>query len=486
MTFARTDRNGHITVRPDLPIDQAVEKSRGRFNDFTDNVADVEEAPPVAEQPSAALERAGRRGGYARNPQIIIVNLPDGDIDMRVANVEIVRRATGRIVRQDAPMQPADKGKGEGRDAPKPGTGTTISLAGGRTLPRLLFVTNSTRLGKNIGDDVVTAVVNAVTAKGHVVCDLAKAGGDGFSSVRLALGRDRDLKGVVILGGYDVVPSPAVDVLGYDLRSTLGADAGKDHDNFIVWSDEAYGDSDGDKIAELPVSRIPDARSTKLVLSALQTKGPQDQHRFGVRNVLRPFAEEIWSSDLQRCEKFLSDHISATDTNSSVQYYMLHGSNEDARVFSGELATGGGYPPGLRIDKVPTSFSGVVFSGCCWGALVVSEKAKDSGGGSGSPRVTERSIALSYLSGGASAFVGCTGSHYSGPDTDPGLNYASILHAAFWDALPKEGFAASPALFGARVAYGKWIGENAAALAPLDMARRLKNRAQFTCLGLGW
>lgn len=486
ITFARTDRNGHITVRPHLPKDQAVEKSRGRFNDFTDNVGDVEEMPARGEQQVIAVEPAGVRGGYARNPQIIIVNLPDGDVDMRVANVEIVRRATVRNVRPDIAARLDDRGRATRGVPPRPGPGAAISVAGGRTLPKLLFVTNSARLGKNIGDDTVAASISAVQAKGHVVCDLAKTGNDGISAVRSTLDRNRDLKGVVILGGYDVVACPAVDVLGSGLRTTLGADAPKDHDNFIVWSDESYGDIDSDKIAEFPVSRIPDARSTKLFLSALQTKGPQDQHRFGVRNVLRPLAEEIWTTDLERCEKFMSDQISASNANSTLQYYMLHGSNEDARVFSGELATGGGYPAGLRIDKVPASFSGVVFSGCCWGALVVSEKAKDSGGGSGSPRVAERSIALTYLNAGGSAFVGCTGSHYSGPDTDPGLNYASILHEAFWDALPKQSLAASPALFAARMAYGKWIAENAAALAPLDMARRLKNRAQFTCLGLGW
>jgi len=98
--------------------------------------------------------------------------------------------------------------------------------------------------------------------------------------------------------------------------------------------------------------------------------------------------------------------------------------------------------------------------------------------------VAERSIALSYLKAGANAFVGCTGAHYSGPDLDPQDNYASALHEMFWLQLPRLSYSASMALFAARRFYAESIAADHRD--PSDIARRLKNRAQFTCLGLGW
>ena len=58
------------------------------------------------------------------------------------------------------------------------------------------------------------------------------------------------------------------------------------------------------------------------------------------------------------------------------------------------------------------------------------------------------------------------------------------LHEMFWLQLPRLSYSASMALFAARRFYAESIAADHRD--PSDIARRLKNRAQFTCLGLGW
>jgi hypothetical protein len=65
---------------------------------------------------------------------------------------------------------------------------------------------------------------------------------------------DGQAKGVVLVGGYDVVPSQRVDVLDAELRGRMPADLiARDRDGFVVWSDDVYGDREPDGVPELPV-----------------------------------------------------------------------------------------------------------------------------------------------------------------------------------------------------------------------------------------
>src|SRR5262249_27813065 len=102
--------------------------------------------------------------------------------------------------------------------------------------------------------------------------------------------------GVVILGGYDVVPAHRLNVLDARSRQALTAAGldGRDGDDFIVWSDEIYGDRDGDAMPEVPVSRIPDGRRSDVVFAALQAAPAARGPRFGVRNAKRSFAAAIF------------------------------------------------------------------------------------------------------------------------------------------------------------------------------------------------
>jgi hypothetical protein len=484
ITFARTDRNGLITVRPHLGGERAVTASRGRLNNFTSNAED----PLVSEL--SATQTSQREAATSKQPQVIIVNLPEGPVDIRVGGVDIVVSGTHVTASKSAAPDPA----AAAAPAPTPRrhhpTPSSIRLGAGRQLPPLLFVTNSERLEENIGAREAAVALDAIRAAGHRLCDLAAAPGDPGHTVRALLRSEPNVAGVVIAGGYDVVGAPVVDVLTPQLREALGVNAERDQDHFIVWSDEPFGDIDGDHIAERPVSRVPDARDAALFLTALEAKGVRPSRRFGIRNIVRPFAETVWKSvageePLEVSETFLSSAVQPEHTASSCHYFMLHGTDTDSTLFTGEREDGSGSTLAFAIDRVPATFNGIVFSGCCWGALTVSNKAVDAAGTrSPAPRVAERSIALAYLKAGANAFIGCTGAHYSGPDPDPEDNYAVSLHEAFWQLLPRLGHAASPALFGARMHYGKLLAEHRRE--PLDVARRLKNRTQFTCLGLGW
>lgn len=489
--FVRTDRNGRIIVRPHLDLDKAVEASRGRANNFTANVKGDNETPPGTQVVQAREPEAMAQAAPAAGPQVIIVNLPAGPIEMSVGGVEIVIRSG-----EPGGGRPAAATQGGGPDKQRGRMSSTdsVTLAAGRQLPKLLFVTNKERLEASVGKVEACIGLDAVRAAGQTIVEVGDDVKDATGRVASLLARDSTLQGVVILGGYDVVPCHAVDVLGPDLRRSLDQDALRsDEDRFIVWSDEAFGDVDGDRIGERPVSRIADARDARLFHRALSSRGVDsvNPRRFGIRNLARPFAADIWASlpgdePLNVSERFLYTDAEPEDlAKAQLHYLMLHSHWSNTRKFFGERADGA-YTNAFLVNGMPKQFDGLAFSGCCWGALTVHQKAHEAGLDHLAPMVAENSIALTYLQAGGTAFVGCTGAHYSGEETDPDVNYASRMHAAFWKALPTRKYSAAEALHVARSEYSAYIVGRSDDMEPIDLARRLKNRGQFTCLGLGW
>jgi hypothetical protein len=101
------------------------------------------------------------------------------------------------------------------------------------------------------------------------------------------------------------------------------------------------------------------------------------------------------------------------------------------------------------------------------------------------PRLAENSIALRWLQAGATAFVGCTGIHYS-PLEAPYNYFGGPLHQAFWSAIGK-GHAPAAALFEAKKAYLLDLPHNGDVDLGLEgQAVEHKILHQFNCLGLGW
>lgn len=158
---------------------------------------------------------------------------------------------------------------------------------------------------------------------------------------------------------------------------------------------------------------------------------------------------------------------------------MLHGDYRDGTTFWGEDNSGN--LAAIDVGSLPQAGIGVAFAGCCWGALTVSEPAFLAGTQPPTPRMIERSMALSILKAGARAFVGATGVHYS--PGDPGDFFGGPLHQLFWAEIA-GGTAPAQALLNARNAYLLQIPHNRPALWNQAVERKLYK--QFTCLGLGW
>jgi beta-lactamase superfamily II metal-dependent hydrolase len=356
-------------------------------------------------------------------------------------------------------------------------------LGGGRELSRLLFVTDRAALGRRIGQSDADAILGAVRAARHLLVD--GRGPALLAEARRRLEADRALTGVVLLGGYDVVPSQILNTLPRE----LAAYEIRDRDRLQVWSDDGYGDLDGDGVPELPVSRVPDAGSATFMWSVLSTSPPGERlrERSGIRNVRRPFADGVFRRLPGRSPLFTSQptapNLPPFRLAGDVMYLMLHGTASDTATFTGEDPDGG-YPTALAAGDVPRPCPPVVFAGCCYGALVVEERARDAQpGGVVHARAVADSIALSCLARGANAFVGCTGVHYS--PTQPPLNYfGEPIHRAFVGHL-LAGKPPAQALWAAKVDYAAGIPHRRGARIE-EIAYEHKILRQFTCLGLGW
>lgn len=373
------------------------------------------------------------------------------------------------------------------------GGAPAFSVGAGRALPPLAFVTSTPMLRANIGAAEADAAVAAIRATpGAVLVDLPAAdmrAGDAAAAARAAVGSTK-IGGVVIVGGHDVVPSQRVDALPRELRTALyqGEFPPADADTFIVWSDDVYGDTDSDGWPELPVSRIPDGRSAQLVRTALSAPSarPAKGARAGVRNIRRPFADLVYKAlpgekKMETSRPLTIDRVPPPDVDADWIYFMLHGADGDATGFWGE-DDAGGYPQAFDIANVPSRKGGVVFTGCCWGALTLNTIASQARPGRPIETRTEKgSIALAFLARGALAFVGCTGSHYS-----PGEPYGYFghpMHTAFWSAY-FGGAAPATALLGAKMEYAKGLPHGQTALGA--QAIEYKILRQYTCLGLGF
>jgi beta-lactamase superfamily II metal-dependent hydrolase len=481
-TYARTDRNGRITVEP---ADKSIHGEKGRLNNFTPNATPDEQIPQVQQIAEVIREEPAAVARLSNQfIDITFVRMPylDGQVSIDRHVVEIKRSdddyQRSRLSPSTIPRGPQEA-KLRPPDPSRPAL-TGAVLGGGRTLPTLMFVTDPERLKQNIGEDADRALAIIQDAGHSVITD---AGVSLIDATRRALA-SKQPKGVVLLGGYDVVPSQRVDVLGPDLRRRISAGLiGRDRDGFVVWSDDVYGDRDADGFPELPVSRIPDARLGSFFLSMLTNGSAGPAGKFGVRNRERPFAEVIYATipgdgPIQVSAPQAPEAGQRQLAGRQKVYFMLHGDYRDSTTFWGEDDTGA--TPAFDVGSIPASGIGVAFSGCCWGALTVSEPAFLSSDRP-TPKMLERSIALSVLKAGACAFVGVTGVHYS--PSQEGDFFGGPLHAAFWREID-AGNRPSQALFNARRTYLSQIPHNRTALWNLAVERKLYK--EFTCLGLGW
>jgi hypothetical protein len=381
-------------------------------------------------------------------------------------------------------------------------------FAGNRALPKLLLVTVPEvlqqlldELNPPAGTDPATLVPgSSLLVLPTVPADVHAAA----QAVRARLQADSAIAGVVLLGSYRHLPPSCVDVLSFQngLRATSGAIIKKDLDRYFVWNDDLYGDRDGDGMPELPVSRVPAGGA--VLAGALQAtvNASNDppcgvpKTRSGIRNDLRPYAQQIYD-DLSSFPGFAIGTLMEASAPFTVNddpypdlaadhvYLALHGDSQQPGEFKGDGPTGTPLVA-LNLAKVPAQCPGtVVFAGCCWSALIgLPTAARKNLGDPVVTRTAADSIALAFLAGGARAFVGFTGQHYPPLDAAP-QSFSAPLHMAFWHNYNQRCLPPAQALFAAKATYLQQI-KQATGKSTLQIACEYKAYWSVTCLGLGW
>lgn len=481
ITWARTDHNRQSSFFFDQSPPRIV-PGKGKLNDPKPNTDEAISAPvesPVvpAPIPLVTLEKASPA-------QNIVVASKGEVVEVNVRMPHASTKVTLTIDVEPRGGAPADRGESSSASDLPP-----LRIAGGRQLPKLLFATSKEALARNIGQGEAEHVLRALRAQNNLVFDqIPAAMSDSVAAaalVRDQLRRNPDVKGVVLLGGYDVVPSQRVDCLPAALRSRVAGNG--DADNFIVWSDDIFGDIDGDFLPELPVSRIPDGNRAQLVFAAVQADAAAlGQPKIGVRNIARPFADRVYGN-LPGAGSMLVSQPVTYDVNPPYSlsgdrvYIMLHGDYVDSARFWGEDTEGD--REAVNISNLPTRSGAVVFTGCCWGALTVNTPAgRVATGRVFGQKSPDDSLAMSFLARGAVGFIGCTGSHYS-PLQPPFRFFGGPMHEAFWLA-HAAGRPPAQALFDAKLQYLKGMPHGQTR--SNSLAIEYKILRQYTCLGLGW
>ena len=472
--WLRTDKNGQYRIFGDS-TGVTVSQDKGDWNNFRRNLEDStagRETPPRSPlvSPSALVQPLP-----AVPPAVPLVSGREDFVEVHAKVPHVSTKVTITIQ-----VDPSSRASGDvGTQTPVTPLPTDLRIAPGRSLPNLLVVTDRDRLAANIGAEAADRVIAGFRGLGKTVLDRLPTGA---ASATIQVVRQQlrqpgaNYQGVLLIGGYDVVPSQIFDALSPTVRSQ--ATGFHDDDQFIIWSDWGYGCTDGDDEPEIPVSRIPDGRSAQAVFGALAATLPPARERFGLRNIKRPYADEVFQNvrgtrTMLTSRPTRSGNLPAGSVRDSEHlYFMLHGSYVDTATFSGE--DDGDYPAAFELRDVPESLTGVVFTGCCWGAAGVRQRARDVLQGDALRPVTANdSLAVRLLQSGVCGFVGCTGSHYSPT--------GKAMHEEFWKAIA-DGLAPAPALFRARTRYLNTFHDTSLG----DLPLKLKIFHQYTCLGVGW
>jgi beta-lactamase superfamily II metal-dependent hydrolase len=469
ISWARTDRNGRVTITFDNGT-PTIALSTGNINDPRPNTVDVSVPAPVAP--------------VARPAKPTVTTA----LQSAASNVvEVTARIPHESTRVTITVQVDPAARTEAARSQAGAASDQFSFAGGRQLPPLLFVTSAPALARNMGQVESEVVLSALRASGHVLYDALPDGltesAPAAALVRQQLQQHREVEGVVLLGGHDIVPSQVLDCLPPEIRRALPG--GNDPDEFIVWSDDIYGDREGDDLPEVPVSRIPDGKSADLVFAALQAGMQPHSDRSGIRNVARPFAEQIFDRLPGSRTLLVSQPTTfsnpAYDLETDRVYFMLHGDYVDGTRFWGEGIDNN--VEAVNLSNVPDGTGRIVFAGCCWGALFTDTPASSVVRNRPfGQRTADSSIALSFLKKGARAFVGCTGAHYS-PVEQPYGYFGGPMHEAFWRRI-HAGVPPAKALFEAKIEYFRDIPHGQRSM--MSRAIEYKIWRQYTCLGLGW
>ncbi len=480
--FARTDRNGGASIG--WPGDAVqIDVARGVVSDPKANDApdgprtptSTKGAAPEAPPPQVLVPRvaAGATSVGAAPGVRLVADERDVEISVRLPHT----RTSVRLTVEITPESSSDPLAAQAVER------TTAAVDVPTSRRPLLYVTTPQALARNIGTSDADAVLEHLSGQpgSLLTLEAAMATEAAIEQSREALAAEASLAGVVLIGGYDVVPPQSVDTVPPKLNSRIRRS--RDGDSFVVWSDTNYGYRRDRR--QLPVSRIPDGRLGSFLRTALAPPDAGAGPPRGVRNINRPFAEGIFSLVEGDQKLWVSrDATPATVGNGlsgELVYLMLHGSRVDGTRLWGEADDVPFEAVTLRnIGALPGA---VVLVGACWGGLISDLRAIDYQDGAPiPPRSPENSIALACLAAGARAVIACTGSHYS-PVREPYDYFGGPLHRDFLKAY-LDGSPPALALLTAKQAYAAAMPHGLTD--PDDEAIEYKMIWQFTCLGLGW
>lgn len=316
------------------------------------------------------------------------------------------------------------------------------------------------------------------------------------------------IKGVVILGDYATVPSRPVVSITYDdyLRLQVEdqeSNLGDDLDDWIVWNDDLYGDWDGDRLAKLPVSRIPIVPTQGGLVGEPRGEVAADATAFGVRSTEFDFADLVYGPFFAPDAMAVSppsganvparwpdaspdDALTADKLMVDRLYLALHSASEPGSPFWGNGMSSGQVVE--ELDAIDFDVFGsdwrspaVIFAGVCWGALVARKARSDH-----APlavRHSSNSVALAFLDHGANAVVGFTAQHYVSPDEAVEIVSGARIHLHFWNNIDL-GRSPAEALYRAKASF--IVGTQNQCLDPVAIAKDVKTFWSATCLGLGW
>lgn len=471
--FVRTDRNGIITINLTGAQPQTTFQ-RGGWNNFDVNPKPQKRAGPLRPPDEIAPENERNPPGQPETGGFVEVTARIPHTSTRVTitvDVQPTVVADAPVLKKKEPELIA-KPEGEVR----------------RDLSRILVLTNRERLEQRIGAQATARVLRELVDSGAELLDDLPLSPQPDAAMERSRERLRagQFRGVLILGGYDVVPSVRFSVVDDATRTAIQSDL----DDYIVWSDDGYVSLDDDGFPDLPISRIPDAGDAALVLACLHSRPSKMQGvaAFGLRNRLRPFADRVFAqlatAGCRQSSPTTPDVIDAEELRKAHIYFMLHGHFIDGDQYTGELEPQV-YTLAMDRSRIPRSVEGVVFAGCCYGALLTRFPAADTRPDrSPAPRAIEESLALSFLRAGAWAFVGCTAVHYSPPEDSPHTN-GEPMHHAFWKHL-LAGHPPAEALFEAKRDYLAGMPHGGDESDAYARAVESKILFGFTCLGTGW
>lgn len=403
----------------------------------------------------------------------------------------------------------------------------------------LLYVSNKATL-KRLGRGA-KAAINAAIAPSRLidVADLHAA----RSAYYDPDAEDPANGGIVLIGSYDTLPAQRkdaiellpvepidpqyIDDVGTDFD--VSAAEGWDGDGFKVWSDDSYGDVDGDGIPELPVSRIPCCKDRGVVLKALTASGAHPPRSLkGFRDPKTVLADKIYQEIAGLSAGIAFDPMCVPNGYPGVSvecvssdpaglvyeclrgddlYLVLHGgsggdtSNPASLEFVASNDGGEPFPVVttgiLRAQRNQYAsgkrrwepFGTTVFAACCYSGLVAQTRANDTS--YNEPALAD-CIAMELLELGIVALIGFTGTLQFPVDADQHL-FSSPLHRLFWKHY-RISYPHSPAraLFEAKIDYIKAnpdfadLAGQSSDFMRFAEAVALKTFWSATCIGKGW